>query len=110
MIITWFYSGLWSSTTANSRFHNRRSPLTGFNIWQEALQNPRICLICILTPKTISDSKLYVVKGLFLEKWLYRNKITLKVLVRRVFNTKIMNNFDPELQSFLDFLVYSDKV
>lgn len=39
---------------------------------------PRICLTYTLTPQKISDLKIYVVKNVHLQKWLHRNKISLR--------------------------------
>lgn len=69
MNITWFYSGLWSSASANLKFHNRRSSLA-LVFGRKAYKTHRICLACILTRKKVSNSKIYVVRDIFLEKWL----------------------------------------
>lgn len=71
MIITWFYSRLWSSASANSKFHSRRSPLA-LIFGRKACKTPRICLACSLTLKKISNSKIYVVSNVFFEKWFNR--------------------------------------
>lgn len=56
-------------------------------LWQEGLQNPQD-LSCLHPNSKISDSEIYVVRSVFLEKCLYKN--TIKVLNERC--TQYMNH------------------